>query len=135
VHVESTGCCPRPPVLSDESPGHVTGESQFDQVVRSGSVSLPLPPQDGPQFPPKPAVQFLEDRRIARKMEVIHPPAKLRIRLLDGLGHAPTPSVFADFPQGILEFGYRFLSHLPRWDIVLSSFDIWRVAPFIFPVH
>ena len=45
------------------------------------------------------------------QVEVIHPPPQLRIRFLDGPGHAPSPPVFTDFPQGRLDPCYRFIPH------------------------
>jgi len=93
------------------SPCRVPRKSQLDQVLRSGLVPLPLPPQDGPQFPPKPAVQFLEDRRVTCEVEVINPSPQLRIRFLNGPGHAPSPPVFTDFPQAVLELGERLVTH------------------------
>jgi hypothetical protein len=55
--------------------------SAFHQVLCTGKIPFPLPPDYTAQFPPYPAVKFLEDALYFSKAEIVDPAPKQRIQV------------------------------------------------------
>ena len=83
IHMRRPGVPPWPSTIAGRGKRSCFFYPSFNQLSSSGTWLLPLPPQDAPQFPSYPLIQFLKSYFYLGQPEVVHPAAKERCQFTD----------------------------------------------------